>query len=81
MYDKTNVGYINQTVQTFLIQTLKFLLRGFGEYIDDVELSKRLYIMDEDGNGKIDSHEFLKYMMEYDLSYADKCTMNRCCRI
>jgi Ca2+-binding EF-hand superfamily protein len=80
MYDKTNVGYINQTVKSFLIQTLKFLLRGFGEYVDDIELSKRLQIMDEDGNGKIDSHEFLKYMMEYDLIYTGKCTTSRCWR-
>lgn len=65
MYDKVNVGYINQTVLGVLVQTLKFLLRGFGEYVDDFELSKRLTLMDEDGNGKIDSGEFLKYMMEY----------------
>lgn len=65
MYDKVNVGYINQTVCLPLSQTLKFLLRGFGEYVDDLELSKRLTLMDEDGNGKIDSEEFLKYMMEY----------------
>ena len=43
MYDKGNTGFINPTVQYIsMSQTLKFLLRGFGDNVNEAELLGRL---------------------------------------
>lgn len=57
MYDRNNSGNITS-------RTLKFLLRGLGDNVSEEEVDIRLKEMDEDGNGTIDFHEFLLYMLE-----------------
>jgi Ca2+-binding EF-hand superfamily protein len=57
MYDRNNSGNITS-------RTLKFLLRGLGDNVSEEEVDVRLKEMDEDGNGTIDFHEFLLYMLE-----------------
>lgn len=47
-----------------VIKALKFLLRGFGDNVNEVELMKKLEDMDEDCNGVVDFQEFVNYMME-----------------
>lgn len=57
MYDRNNTGNITS-------RTLKFLLRGLGDNVSEEEVDAKLKEMDEDGNGTIDFHEFLSYMLE-----------------
>lgn len=57
MYDRNNTGNITS-------RTLKFLLRGLGDNVSEEEVDTKLKEMDEDGNGTIDFHEFLLYMLE-----------------
>ncbi len=57
MYDRNNSGNITS-------RTLKFLLRGLGDNVSEEEVDTKLKEMDEDGNGTIDFHEFLLYMLE-----------------
>jgi Ca2+-binding EF-hand superfamily protein len=56
MYDRNNSGNITG-------RTLKFLLRGLGDNVSEEEVDNKLKEMDEDGNGTIDFHEFLLYML------------------
>ena len=57
MYDRNNTGNITG-------RTLKFLLRGLGDNVNEEEVDNKLKEMDEDGNGTIDFHEFLLYMLQ-----------------
>ena len=57
MYDRNNTGNITS-------RTLKFLLRGLGDNVSEEEVDNKLKEMDEDGNGTIDFHEFLLYMLQ-----------------
>jgi calmodulin len=57
MYDRDNTGNISS-------RTLKFLLRGLGDNVNEEEVDVVLKDMDEDGNGMIDFQEFLLYMLE-----------------
>ena len=49
MYDRNNSGHITG-------RTLKFLLRGLGDNVNEEEVDNKLKEMDEDGNGTIDFH-------------------------
>ena len=57
MYDRDNTGSIT-------CRTLKFLLRGLGDNVNQEEVQEVLKAMDEDGNGTIDFREFLLYMLQ-----------------
>lgn len=57
MYDRDNTGNISS-------RTLKFLLRGLGDNVNEEEVDIVLKEMDEDCNGTIDFQEFLLYMLE-----------------
>lgn len=57
MYDRDNTGNISS-------RTLKFLLRGLGDNVNEEEVDAVLKDMDEDQNGTIDFQEFLLYMLE-----------------